>query len=47
MKGKKVMVFDPKENECNALKCIHLTNMTDILLTNGKISILENNLFVS
>jgi len=44
--GDRVLVFDPKETEVNAVKAIHLRNTTDMVLANGSVSILEGGRFM-
>lgn len=39
-------MYDPKENEVNALRCVHLRNTTDMVLAPGSISVLQNGRFV-
>lgn len=46
IKGKRVLVFDPKENEVNATKAVHLYNTSDVVLSNGNVSVLEGGRFV-
>ena len=46
MKGKRVLVFDPKENEVNATKAVHLYNTSEVVLSNGNVSVLEGGRFV-
>jgi ubiquitin len=38
---KRVLVYDPKENELNAVRAVHLTNTTDLALANGRITVYE------
>jgi len=47
LKGSRVLLYDPKTNELNASKAIHLLNITDIVLANGTISVIEGGRFVS
>ena len=47
LKGVKVVVFDPKINEINAIKAIDIQNSSKDVLIAGSISILENGRFVS
>merc|ERR1711904_314827 len=44
--GDRVLVYDPKETEVNAVKAIHLRNTTETVLTNGTVSILEGGRFM-
>eukprot|EP00005_Dracoamoeba_jomungandri_P002211 CAMPEP_0174256786 /NCGR_PEP_ID=MMETSP0439-20130205/5984_1 /TAXON_ID=0 /ORGANISM="Stereomyxa ramosa, Strain Chinc5" /LENGTH=835 /DNA_ID=CAMNT_0015339551 /DNA_START=53 /DNA_END=2560 /DNA_ORIENTATION=- len=43
----RVLVYDPKANEVNALRAVHIFNDTDMVLANGYISILEGGRFVA
>ena len=45
--GMRALVYDPKRNEINCSKAIHLHNDTDMVLANGRISILEAGRLVS
>jgi hypothetical protein len=45
--GMRTLVYDPKRNEINCSKAIHLHNDTDMVLANGHISILEAGRLVS
>lgn len=45
-RGERVLVYDRKENEVNAMRAVHLTNTSDMVLANGSISILEGSRFV-
>jgi len=45
--GSKVLLYDPKTNELNASKAIHLLNTSDMVLANGTISVIEGGRFVS
>jgi hypothetical protein len=45
--GMRALVYDPKRNEINCSKAIHLHNDTDMVLANGHISILESGRLVS
>jgi len=47
LKGTKVLLYDPKTNELNASKAIHLVNTSDAVLANGTISVIEGGRFVS
>jgi len=38
---KRVLVYDPKENELNAFRAIHLTNTTDLCFANGRVTVFE------
>jgi ubiquitin len=42
-----VLVYDPKYNEVNAAKGIHIFNDTGMILANGSVSILEGGRFVN
>jgi len=44
--GEPVLVYDPKENEVNALRCVHVHNTTDMVLAPGAISVLQGGRFV-
>lgn len=44
--GRRVLVYDPKMNEVNALRCIHLTNNSDIVLAPGVITVVDDGHFV-
>jgi len=44
--GDRVLVFDAKETEVNAVKAVHLRNTTDTVLTNGVVAILEGGRFM-
>merc|ERR1712196_168000 len=44
--GDRVLVYDPKETEVNAVKAVHLQNTSDVVLTNGSVSILEGGRFM-
>jgi hypothetical protein len=46
LNGKRVLVYDPKENEVNASRCIHLTNDSDIVLAPGDITVVDGGRFV-
>eukprot|EP00043_Microstomoeca_roanoka_P011208 m.105686 g.105686 ORF g.105686 m.105686 type:complete len:914 (-) comp15125_c0_seq1:364-3105(-) len=43
--GKRVVVYDRKVNEVNAMRAFHLKNTTDDVLCNGTVSILEGGRF--
>jgi len=45
--GDRVLVYDPKETEVNAVKAVHLHNTSDMVLANGSISILEGGRFMA
>ena len=45
--GMRALVYDSKRNEINCSKAIHLHNDTDMVLANGRISILEAGRLVS
>uniref|UniRef100_A0A7S2Y101 Uncharacterized protein n=1 Tax=Fibrocapsa japonica TaxID=94617 RepID=A0A7S2Y101_9STRA len=45
--GSRVLVYDPKVNEVNATRSIHLRNTTGLVLAPGKISVLEGGRFVA
>lgn len=45
--GARVLVYDPKWNEVNACKVINVKNITDYVLANGSISVLEGGRFVA
>merc|ERR1711988_1307107 len=38
---KRVLVYDPKENECLAVRAVHLTNTTDLCFANGRVTVFE------
>lgn len=44
--GKRVLVYDPKENEVNACRCIHLSNNSDMVLAPGNITVVDDGRFV-
>ena len=46
LQGKRVLVYDPKENEVNASRCIHLTNDSDMILAPGNITVVDDDHFV-
>jgi len=46
MAGDRVLVYDPKETEVNAVKAVHLQNTSNMVLTNGSVSILEGGRFM-
>lgn len=46
LKGKRVLVYDPKDNEVNASRCIHLTNNSEMVLAPGVITVVDNGHFV-
>jgi len=45
--GDLVLVYDPKANELNAIRAVHLKNNTGQVLAPGQISVLEDGRFVS
>jgi vacuolar-type H+-ATPase subunit I/STV1 len=47
LKGSKVLLYDPKTNELNASKALHLLNTSEVVLANGTISVIEGGRFVS
>lgn len=47
LSGEKVLVYDSKLNEVNAIKAIDITNNSKDVLAYGSISVLENGRFVS
>jgi len=47
MRGDPVLYYDPKVNDLNALRAIHLYNDTKEILAPGSIAVLENGRFVS
>jgi len=47
LKGSKVLLYDPKTNEINASKALHLVNISDTVLANGTVSVIEGGRFVS
>lgn len=47
MRGDPVLYYDPKVNDLNALRAIHLYNDTTEILAPGSIAVLENGRFVS
>ncbi len=47
MRGDPVLYYDPKINDLNALRAIHLYNDTTEILAPGSIAVLENGRFVS
>jgi ubiquitin len=46
LSGRRVLVYDPKENEVNATRCIHLTNNSDMVLAPGVITVVDDGNFV-
>jgi len=46
LSGDRVLVYDPKETEVNAVKAVHLSNTSSMVLTNGSVSILEAGRFM-
>lgn len=46
LSGDRVLVYDPKETEVNAVKAVHLSNTSNMVLTNGSVSILEAGRFM-
>ena len=44
--GKRVLVYDKKENEVNAIRSIHLVNNTDMVFAPGVITVVDNSRFV-
>jgi hypothetical protein len=46
LRGGRVLVFDRKENEVNAMRAVHLVNTTEDVFANGSIAILEGTRFV-
>ena len=44
--GRRVLVYDPKENEINAVRCIHLTNSSDMVLAPGVVTVVDHGRFV-
>ena len=46
LSGRRVLVFDSKENEVNAVRCIYLVNNSDIILAPGVITVVDNGRFV-
>ena len=44
--GKRVLVYDPKDNEVNASRCIHLYNDSDMVLAPGNITVVDDGHFV-
>eukprot|EP01130_Rhizamoeba_saxonica_P005859 TRINITY_DN231_c0_g1_i1.p1 TRINITY_DN231_c0_g1~~TRINITY_DN231_c0_g1_i1.p1 ORF type:complete len:799 (-),score=184.92 TRINITY_DN231_c0_g1_i1:24-2420(-) len=45
--GHHVLYYDPKDNEMNAIRAIHLFNDTGMVLAPGSVSVLEDGRFVS
>jgi len=46
LSGRRVLVFDPKENEVNATRCIHLKNNSKMVLAPGAITVVDDGHFV-
>jgi hypothetical protein len=46
LKAERVLVYDFKENEVNAIKSLHLVNDSDLVLAPGSVSVLESGRFV-
>jgi ubiquitin len=44
--GRRVLVYDPKENEVNAMRCIHLINNSNMVLAPGVITVVDDGHFV-
>jgi ubiquitin len=44
--GNRVLVYDDKENETNASRCIHLVNNSDMVLAPGVITVVDKGKFV-
>jgi ubiquitin len=44
--GKRVLVYDKKENEVNALRAIHLVNNSNLVFAPGTITVVDNSRFV-
>ena len=47
MAGQLVLYYDPKINDLNAIKAVHLRNNTDVVLAPGSIAVLDNGRFCS
>jgi ubiquitin len=46
LNSKRVLVYDPKVNEVNATRCIHLTNSSDMVLAPGVVTVVDEGHFV-
>jgi ubiquitin len=44
--GKRVLVYDKKENEVNAIRAIHLVNNSNMVFAPGSITVVDNSRFV-
>lgn len=47
MDAQLVLYYDPKINDLNAIKAVHLHNSTDTVLAPGSIAVLDNGRFVA
>ncbi|CAF1246418.1 unnamed protein product [Rotaria sp. Silwood1] len=47
MDAQLVLYYDPKINDLNAIKAVHLQNSSDVVLAPGSITILDNGRFVA
>jgi len=47
VRGKRVLVYDPKTSEVNVKRAVHITNTTDQVFANGSVNILEGDRFVA
>jgi hypothetical protein len=47
MDAQLVLYYDPKENDLNAIKAIHLKNDTGVVLAPGSIAVLDKGRFVA
>ncbi|CAF3733505.1 unnamed protein product [Rotaria sp. Silwood1] len=47
MDAQLVLYYDPKINDLNAIKAVHLRNSSDVVLAPGSITILDNGRFVA
>ena len=47
MAGQLVLYYDPKINDLNAIKAIHLRNNSDVVLAPGSIAVLDDGRFVA
>jgi ubiquitin len=44
--GRRVLWYDPRENEANAVRCVHVTNDSGLVLAPGAVSVVDGGKFV-
>jgi hypothetical protein len=44
--GRRVLWYDPRENEVNAVRCVHVTNDSGLVLAPGAVSVVDGGKFV-